>query len=368
MGFLKSLFGKIEANISDSNTGSKNAHNNIEINDDKSNTNNSTFKTKIQELIMLYFAETFKVDENKYPDILRSKYGIGFPNEVLNSLENKGYIRRSTAVETLPNLKGTELKKIASDYGLKVSGKKDEICKRIMDALTENQVEQYVTERYWMITDQGKKILDSNPYISFYLEKHEYDLEYIGLDIFSYSELFNAPLNGTVRDRLWGEFNRLSIDYYAKGMSKGDFRDYCELLHIMALFLKEEKRFKEALKSYTRYLYYRANFDAGIKAMQHYSTVGFVDDEAIVLTVEVEMMPYTAKEIISISEGCEFDSIKLRAYFIEAFSKEKDTGIFTPQELTELTMLGLNGDREGQQKICVKVMKAAMKKLPKKKR
>ena len=36
MGFLKSLFGKIEANKSDSNTGSKNAHNNIEINDYKS--------------------------------------------------------------------------------------------------------------------------------------------------------------------------------------------------------------------------------------------------------------------------------------------------------------------------------------------
>ncbi len=62
----------------------------------------------------------YKVTDNKYPDILRSGYGIGFPNEVLRSLEKKGYIRQSTAIETLPNLKATELKNIASANDLKV--------------------------------------------------------------------------------------------------------------------------------------------------------------------------------------------------------------------------------------------------------
>ena len=46
---------------------------------------------------------------------------------------------------------------------------------------------------------------------------------------------------------LWGEFNRRSVDYYTKGMTEGDFRDYCELLRTMALFLEEENRHKDAL-------------------------------------------------------------------------------------------------------------------------
>lgn len=338
------------------------------INTDTSHGTKSTSKNKIQELIMIYYAEKFKVDDNKFPDVLRSGYGIGFPNEVLRSLEKKGYIRQSTAAETLPYLKTTELKNIASAYNLKVSGKKDDLCSRITEFLSEEQIAQYITERYWKITEQGKELLNANPYIGFYLEKHEYDLNSIGLDVFKFSKLYTTPLNGTVRDRLWGEFNRLSIDYYTKGMSKGDFRDYCELLHIMALFLKEENRFKDSLDQYMKYLHYRANFKAALEAMNHYGSIGFVDNDAIVLTAEVEIMPYTAQEIISISEGCGFDSSQLRTYMIDAFSKEKDTGIFSPQELTELTMLGLNGDREGQKKICVKVMKAAMKKLPKKKR
>jgi len=373
MGLLKSFLGIKEDRKNNTQATSKIVTDygnnvNVTINSDTPQDTKSTFKTKIQELIMIYSAEKFKVDENKYPDVLRSGYEIGFPNEVLRSLEKKGYIRRSTAAETLPNLKATELKKIASAYDLKVSGKKDDLCSRISESLDEEQISQHVSERYWKTTEQGKNLLNANPYIGFYLEKHEYDLNWIGLDIFKFAKLYNTPLNGTVRDRLWGEFNRLSIDYYTKGMNKGDFRDYCELLHIMALFLKEEKRFKDSLDQYMRYLHYRANFQVALEALQHYGLIGFVDNDAVVLTVGVEIMPYTAREIIAISEGCGFDSSQLRSYMLDAFSKEKDTGIFSPQELTELTMLGLNGDREGQKKICVNVMKAAMKKLPKKKR
>lgn len=367
MGLLKSLFGKKEAD------NDKKADYKVTIKQNSAvevrsvaHDNMSSSKSKVQELVMVALSEQYKVGEDKYPDYMRSEYEIGFPSEVFKTLEKKGYIRQSSAAEALPYLKVADLKEIASEHDLKVTGKKDDLCARINESLTETEIAPHIKDRYWKRTDQGNMFLKENSFISFYLEKHEYHLTNIGLDVFSFSKLYEKPFNGSVKDRLWGEFNRLSMDFYAKAMSEGDFQNYCETLHIMALFLKEEGRYKDALAQYMRYLYYRANFKAALPALQHYGSIGFVDNDSIVLYVDVEILPYIAQEILSISAGCGFDSSQLESFMLNAFSKEQDTGIFTPQELTELTMLGLNGDREGQKRICVKVMKAALKKLPKK--
>ena len=328
----------------------------------------SVSKSIIQELIMISLAEKYKVGESKYPDYIRSEYGIGFPGEAFASLEKKGYIRQSTAKEALPNLKVTELKTVAYNNGLKVSGKKEDLCIKIAENVSEEDLAQHITERYWKVTEKGEKLLKENPYIGFYLEKHEYNLRNIGLDVFSFSKLYEKPQKVLVRDRLWGEFNRLSVEFYSKGMSKGDFYNYCALLHIMALFLKEEGKYKDALAQYMRYLHYRANFMAGLAALKYYDALGSVDNAAGVLKDGAEIMPFTAQEIIDISNGAGFDSSQLRSFMMEAFSKDEDTGVFTPKELTELMMLGLNGDREGQKEICLKAMKVAVKKMPKKRR
>ena len=64
--------------------------------------------------------------------------------------------------------------------------------------------------------------------------------------------------------------------------------------------------------------------------------------------------------------GCGFDSKQLYSFMIDCLSKEKDTGLFSPNELADLIMCGLNGDQEGQKKICKSDMRSAAKKLPKK--
>ena len=88
-----------------------------------------------QDLLLLAVAENYKVGELKYPEYFRSKFGVGFPNERFQKLEKDGFIRQSTAAETLPHLKGTDLKTIASQFGIKTCGKKDELCIRIAETL-----------------------------------------------------------------------------------------------------------------------------------------------------------------------------------------------------------------------------------------
>ena len=56
---------------------------------------------------------------------------------------------------------------------------------------------------------------------------------------------------------------------------------------------------------------------------------------------------------------------QLYQFMIEMLTKETDTGMFPPKELSDYIMYGLNGDREGQKQLCKKALTAAIKKLPK---
>ena len=257
MGLLKSLFGgkKDEPKVT------------VQFQTNNAQTEEAPLKkvaASVQDLVLLSLAEAYKVGETKYPDFFRSRFGIGFPNERFQKLEKAGMIRQSTSVEALPHLKATELKAIASKFGLKTSGKKEELCSRIAESVPEENINSDVSERYWIVTEKGKSILEENKHISFFMEKHPYSLEYVGLDINAYSKLFSGNPNGRVRDVIWGEFNRRSGDYYTKGMTKGEFRDYCELLRTMALFLEEENRHKDALGMYMRYIQFQHTLFLGI--------------------------------------------------------------------------------------------------------
>ena len=359
MGFLKLLFGgkKDEPTVK------------VQLQSNpvqKEETSLKKVPVSVQDLVLLSLAIGFKVGETKYPDYLRSRFGIGFPNERLQKLEKSGLIRPSTSLETLPRLKATELKAIATKLGLKTSGKKAELCSRITENATEETLSNDIPERFWTVTEKGKALLQENKHISFYMEKHPYYLENVGLDINSYAKLFAGNTNNQVRDVIWGEFNRRSVNCYTKGMTKGEFRDYCELLRTMALFLEEESRHKDALAMYMRYIYYRSNFDAGLSAIRYYSMLKKVDDAADTLFLNTEILPFIVSDIQTMSNGCGMNSNQLHAFMKEAFSKEKDTGLFSPTELSDIVMCGMNGDQEGQKKICKATMSSVVKQLPKK--
>ena len=374
MGLFKSIIGKVEEAKQDLKAGQKNAqNNNVNWRSTETSSSSSTsnfepdFKAKVQDLVMLYYAENYKVDEVKYPEYLRSRYEVGFAKEKLKSLEKRGYIRPSTAAESIPHMKVSNLKEIASQFGIKASGKKEDLCTRIVENVTEEQLAPCIADRFWIVTDEGNAFLDDNRYIKLYLDKHEYSLDSIGLDVFSFSKLYEKKLNGTIRDRLWGEFNRRTMVYFQNAIKTGNFYEYCELLRVMALYLKEEKRYIDSLRQYMRYMFYQENFRAALPALQHYGCTGRVDDNADYLFINAEVLPFMAQEVMSISEGCGFDSSRLSEFMRECFLEEMkaNTGIFDEDELTELIMCGLNGDKEGQKAICSQAMNAAMKKMKK---
>lgn len=358
MGFLKSLFGSKSSEketIMTVKTGTS-------VNNENIGTNNTK---EYQDVVLVYMAPKYKVGETRFPDSLRSKYGIGFPSEKYQELEKKGLIRPSNVGESLQYLKVTDLKEIASKHGVIAGGKKEDLCEKILSSISEDQLNSYIKEKRWVVTEKGEDLLQSNPHISFYLDKHEYELSGIGIDFNTYCGLFSINNKRQVRDVLWGEFNKRSLTYYQQAMNSGKFSDYCNLLHIMALFLKEENKYMDAMAAYVRYLYYRDGFEAGLKALNMEKYNSF-EKNVDFLYLDVEMPPFIAGEIEAIKEGCGFDSVKLEAFLLEHFSKQQDTGIFTSDEMTKLIMCGLNGDKVGEKTICEKALKTALKKMKKK--
>ena len=317
----------------------------------------------IQESVMIYLAERYSVGERNYPNYLRDKYDIGFPNELLSRLEKEGYIRQSLAKESLSHLKVADLKGIATRYGLSSSRKKEELCSMIIDNVSEDELSACFSERYWILTDKGRAKLENNKHVIFYLDKHPYSLENIGIDISTYANLFVGSHTGGIRDVIWGELNKRSVTCYKEAVANRNFHEYCQIIRTMALFLYEEERFRDALSMYIRYMNYKVNFDSAIKAMSNYSFSKNINDAANSFYIFAETLPFEADEIISISEGCGFDSEKIREFIENAIKEEKDTGVLTAKELAEFIMYGLNGNHEAQKQMSKLALQSACKKI-----
>ena len=364
MGLFSSLFGKKEKKEEPKLVVSSP---NSDVSVSAPTNPNSTVSEEIKNIVLLALSEKFKVGEKQYPGYMVYVYGIPFPNEVFAKLKEKGFIRETTAPETLPNLTLPELKEIAVKYEVKTSGKKDALCQRMTEEIPADELEKSVTDRFWKITDEGKTELTKYPYISFYLEKHKYSLDQLGLNLKELSKLFKGKENLRTRDIIWGEFNRRTIELYAEATKDAQFYGYSENLRAMALFLEEEGRYQDGLALYARYLFYQINFGASAKALRYYLTLKDMNHSVDMFRMESELLPFMKSELIDLSNECGFDSAKLSDFLRDSFSKEKDEGLFTIDQLLEVIFLQLNGDNQAHKGICKDALEAGIKKMSGKK-
>lgn len=327
MGFFSNLFGNKNATNTNKSNNSPKA---------------SQVKTsKSQKLILLYFAEKYKVDGTSYPQSLSTKYGIPFVKQEYQTLYSEGLIRESTNKEALIHLKVAELKTIASDIGISGSGKKDELCTRIIDNVTDEGLVRYNLNHYWMLTDKGREELQNNPYIELYTGEHKYRLLEIGLRYEKIASELVSISPQRYRDVVWKNLNEMSVNSYAEAMRTTNFHQYREVLRTMGLFLEEEGKYKEGLYQYLRCIYYNVNFKAVTGAIVNYKLFKKMKDASDAFMIDAEMMPYEIDDVTRLIDECGFSAKDFDAYMFDAFQKEHDTGIFTPQEMVEFVNHGL---------------------------
>ena len=352
MGLFSSLFGsnnnqskktnqpKVTVSISTQNTTEYSPYTKA----DTPTPPSSTVLTLSQRLILLYLAEKYKVNETKYPEYLSTMYGIVLPSSKYSELCKNGLIRKSTNHEGLIHLKGSDLKTIASDFGLKVSGKKEDLCLNIKNNVSNDDLNKYGIDEYWVLTDLGKAELNANPYIELFVGQHKYSLYDANISVEEISKSAQGLSMPRCRDLIWGEFNRRIMEYYKKAVETNNFKTYCNLLRAMALFLEEEKKYETALDQYMKYVFCKINIEGTIRGMMFYKATKDLDSASDIFVSNAELMPFEIGEINDLLNENDMSEENFYSFMKNCFSKESDVGLFDSKELSDYVLIAMRRD------------------------
>ena len=324
------------------------------------------------ELVMLSLAEHYITTETNFPGYLTYTYEIANPPKILKSLQAKGFIEVGSAIDTLDHMKLPELKEIAASLGIVVKGKKTDIIARL-SAAGEESLSRFVNERTWKLTESGKEEIKANPYIQYFLEKHSYNINEVGVDIWSVNDEFvnnpKRPYRDIIYQQLNNQMNKASIASQ-KDLTSGSANTYqnCECYRMMGLFIEEEgKSIVSAADFYFQYLFKRINIHAGLQLLKTYKL--FKNDrkyqaEAIQRYYDdIQLYPFHKTELLRLIDELNIDGEAVRESMITSFKRANDTGIMTEIEAADFVILELNGEGDKSRELAEKLAKKAVKKF-----
>ncbi|MBQ4347115.1 MAG: SAP domain-containing protein [Firmicutes bacterium] len=373
MSFFSSLFAKKSSN------NNKFQIKSVEINKGSVNTPSLHLKGKPDvyglypaELIMLSLSEKYKTTETNFPSFLIHTYGITNPLKMLKDLHNRMLIDVGSAKDCLLVFKLTELKEIAAALNISVKGKKAEIVDQLL-AVPEDALGAIVKERTWKLTEKGTAALKANPYIQYFLDKHNYNVTEVGVNIWSVNEEFVKDPKRLYRDIIYGQLNKAmneaSIQFQknpASGISVTS--RYCECYRLMGLFIEEEgKSYINASDMYFQYLFKRINIHAGMQLLINWKTFNY--DKKFRETFisqyyeEIQLYPFQKMELLRLLDELNVSGDEVRKSLIASFERAKDSGIMSVKEAADFVILELSGDVEKSRELAYKLAKKAVKNI-----
>ena len=319
------------------------------------------------ELLMLFIAEKFYVNGDKFPAYLRNDFQIGYPKEILVRLHEDGFIRKPDIGESLLKLKATELQDIASNFGIAVSGKKADMVSVLTENIDSDSLRTFAPDGKWIITDKGHKAIKLNPYINYFIEKHLYHPAAVNIDIWLVNKLVHQHPQMLYRDLIYSELNQQQLLAYEKGIKKRQFSDYCQYTRAMALFVDEEKKHPlTAATMYLEYLFYRINFEKVISYINYIKGVSVsskLREDPEYLNMECYLFDWELNKIAHLREEISYTPEQFYSLMIDQFEKARDTSAFNAKQLADYISYSIVRDKESTLKICREVSKAIVKRL-----
>ena len=374
MGIISSLFGKKEKHQNEQVTVNDSEHKKESINVPSFHLKGKPDTNGLypSELVMLSLAEHFITTETNFPSYLTYTYEIANPAKMLKSLQTKGYIEVGSAIDALDYFKLPELKEIAASLGIVFKGKKADIISQLTK-VGEDSLSHFVNKRTWTLTESGKEELKANPYIQYFLEKHPYNINEVGVDIWSVNDEFvknpKRPYKDIIYRQLNNQMNKASIAFQKDPMSgSSNAHQYCECYRMMGLFIEEEgKSFVNAADFYFQYLFKRINIYAGLQLLKAYKL--FKNDkkcqaEAIQKYYDdIQLYPFHKAELLRLIDELNINGDAVKESMMTSFKRANDTGVMTEKEAADFVILELSGDSEKSRVLAEKLAKKALKKL-----
>lgn len=279
------------------------------------------------EILMLSYAPKYKTTKNSFPAFWSDTYGVNNPQKLLKSLHSRGYIRPSTAKESLDLLKVTELKEILKAFELKVSGKKEDLISRIADGVSEEELSKYVPDCTYTLTDLGKRELEENEYIVFI---HKNNTIYIDLQSVNKS-MHDAGLSW--KDAVWSELDQSSLNYF-KDASFGLYRN-------TRLAMYEFRMYVGSPESAFLLLCEVAAYD--LRGDDNWKREYLFPYERSMIT----LLPAIIKYLSDMQETLGMTDAEYREALIKQFSKIKlSRRVFTNEECADIVLNEISGDKE----------------------
>jgi len=192
------------------------------------------------EILALEFAPrcTNKDKPDSFQNFWWYDYGVKDVPKILSSLFNRGFLQIENINDAAHNENNATLKIMLQENNLKVTGKKEDMIKRLFENLQSNILENIFDKRKYQLTELGIDELNKSKYI-FYV--HGKTIE--DLNIWSLNKLVYSNPRMSFRDVIWKYLNQRTV----KHTMEGQFGLYRNCRYSMALFLTQEEKYKNAL-------------------------------------------------------------------------------------------------------------------------
>lgn len=190
------------------------------------------------EILAIEYAEKYYTDEESFPDFWWYECGVNDVKALLNRLMDKGYISVGSLNDSLQLYKVDELKQVLREYGLKVSGNKTNLIKRLVENIQEEELRTLFPHASYKTTEKGKEAILYDEYV-LYAHTHQFE----GINIYSLNQMLNGQTQN-YKEVVW-EHLVLESELH---LYDEDFGLYRNTRLEMARFMAEENNYEEALK------------------------------------------------------------------------------------------------------------------------
>jgi len=296
------------------------------------------------EILMLDYAASFYTEDNNFQGFWWYRYGVRSVMEGLRSLLERSFLQIGDLQSAVEKENATVLKEELKKRGLKTTGKKADLVKRLLEEASDEELNLRFTRRTYQLTELGKQALAEESYVP-YIHRHQHE----DLDIWSLNKIVHTPPQMSYRDKIWGYLNKRSMEH----ISARNFGLYRNCRYHMHLFLMEEKHRKDALAMLTEVVYYDlSGLGNGYNPQYLHITAEF-------FFPYTKSIAKTAPGIISAIMKCQEEigltDEELRETLLNRISTlSAPLHLFTPEECVDIIFMEVRQDEDALNKIYAK--------------
>ena len=281
------------------------------------------------EILVLNSAGKFTNTDTEFKLIWWYKYGIKDMQSVLHSLVSKNALAEGSVSDAIRLEKVSAIKEELAIYGLKLSGKKDDLIARLVENVSEEELSAKFPKRPYIVTDFGKDLLKKYEWIP-YIDSHHIP----DLDIWNLTDLMQKSPHSNYRDVIWGHLNELLLRY----LGEGNFGGYGDCKRTMAWFVEEEGKYELAFSSLCESIV--CDLCPATKVSPVSCIYKSADNFFPYETSNLKVSPYSVTQIYKYAEKLGYnDEDTLIQKLIKGLScRPAPYILFTPEEMTAIVM------------------------------